>query len=73
MLVAVTARSNRSKAGQDASTWLPPSPDALCRHGAEWTAITLRWGLTVDEAENDARRVIAERCDTTTVACAPAS
>lgn len=29
--VAVTARSNRSKADQDPAEWLPPSPDALCR------------------------------------------
>ncbi|MFF5705509.1 hypothetical protein ACFY7H_23900 [Streptomyces sp. NPDC012794] len=23
----------------------PPSPDALCRYGAEWTATKLRWRL----------------------------
>ncbi|UQW99217.1 HNH endonuclease family protein [Streptomyces sp. RerS4] len=44
-LVAVTARSNRSKADQDPAQWLPPSPEALCRYGAEWTATKLRWGL----------------------------
>ncbi|MFE9797021.1 hypothetical protein ACFYRL_35475 [Streptomyces goshikiensis] len=33
--------------------WLPPSAEALCRYGAEWTATKLRWGLAVDEAERD--------------------
>lgn len=52
-LVAVTARSNRSKADQGPAQWLPPAPDALCRYGAEWTATKLRWGLAVDEPERD--------------------
>ena len=37
-LVAVTARSNRSKSDQDPAEWLPPSADALCRYASEWTA-----------------------------------
>lgn len=41
-LVAVTARSNRQKSGQDPAEGLPPSADALCRYGAEWTATKLR-------------------------------
>ncbi|MEF2529438.1 HNH endonuclease family protein [Streptomyces sp. CS62] len=43
-LVAVTAASNRSKGDKDPFEWLPPSPLALCRYGAEWTATKLRWG-----------------------------
>lgn len=50
-MVAVTARSNRSKADQDPAEWLPPAPDALCRYGAEWTATKLRWGLAVDDVD----------------------
>ncbi|MFF3313612.1 HNH endonuclease family protein [Streptomyces sp. NPDC002952] len=71
-LVAVTARSNRSKADQDPSTWLPPSPDALCRYGAEWTATKLRWQLTIDQAENDALHTIADQCPDTAVTYTPA-
>lgn len=33
--------------------WLPPSADALCRYGAEWTATKPSWGLAADEAEHD--------------------
>ncbi|KPI31510.1 protein of unknown function DUF1524 RloF [Actinobacteria bacterium OV450] len=71
-LIAVTARSNRSKADQDPSTWLPPAPDALCRYGAEWTATKLRWHLTVDEAENNALHTIADQCGDTQVTYTPA-
>ena len=37
-LVAVTARSNRSKADQDPAQWLPPAADVHCRYAAEWVA-----------------------------------
>ncbi|MFJ5552501.1 HNH endonuclease family protein [Streptomyces sp. NPDC093225] len=66
-LVAVTARSNRSKADQDPAQWLPPSPEALCRYGAEWTATKLRWGLAVDELERDRLLDIAAGCGGTDV------
>ncbi|WP_405790531.1 HNH endonuclease family protein [Streptomyces sp. NBC_01367] len=71
-LVAVTARSNRSKADQDPAEWLPPAPDALCRYGAEWTATKLRWGLAVDEAEQDRLFDIAAGCGGTDVEFTPA-
>ncbi|CAL9674121.1 hypothetical protein SUDANB176_07636 (plasmid) [Streptomyces sp. enrichment culture] len=35
-LVAVTARSNRSKADQDPAEWLPPAAGVHCRYVAEW-------------------------------------
>ncbi|MFE1558889.1 HNH endonuclease family protein [Streptomyces sp. NPDC058734] len=71
-LVAVTARTNRSKADQDPSQWLPPSPEALCRYGAEWTATKLRWGLAVDEAEQQRLWDIAAGCGGTEVEFTPA-
>ncbi|MFE5523530.1 hypothetical protein ACFQ9Q_38310 [Streptomyces virginiae] len=71
-LVAVAARSNRSKADQDPAEWLPPAPDALCRYGAERTATKLRWGLAVDEAERDRLFDIAAGCGGTDVEFTPA-
>ncbi|WP_329391596.1 HNH endonuclease family protein (plasmid) [Streptomyces sp. NBC_01351] len=71
-LVAVTARSNRQKADQDPAQWLPPSAEALCRYGAEWTATKLRWGLAVDEAERDRLQDIAAGCGGTDVEFTPA-
>ncbi|WP_371591568.1 HNH endonuclease family protein [Streptomyces sp. NBC_00513] len=71
-LVAVTARSNRQKSDQDPAEWLPPSADALCRYGAEWTATKLRWGLAVDELERDRLLDIAAGCGGTEVEVTPA-
>ncbi|MFD5110451.1 HNH endonuclease family protein [Streptomyces cinereoruber] len=71
-LVAVTARTNRSKADQDPATWMPPLPDAHCRYIGEWTATKLRWGLTVDQTEAEALKVYAEACETTIVHYNPA-
>ncbi|MFC8795644.1 HNH endonuclease family protein [Streptomyces cinereoruber] len=71
-LVAVTARTNRSKADQDPATWMPPLPDAHCRYIGEWTATKLRWNLAVDQAEAEALKVYAEACETTVVHYNPA-
>ncbi|MFE5996785.1 HNH endonuclease family protein [Streptomyces sp. NPDC056454] len=72
-LVAVTARSNRSKSDQDPSTWLPPLADARCTYATDWVATKLRWNLTVDQAEADALVVLAEGCGQETVEFEPAS
>ncbi|MFD9877065.1 HNH endonuclease family protein [[Kitasatospora] papulosa] len=61
-LVAVTAKTNRSKADQDPSTWLPPLADARCTYAADWVATKLRWGLTADQPEAEALTALAETC-----------
>ncbi|GLX06800.1 HNH endonuclease family protein [Microbispora sp. NBRC 16548] len=61
-LVAVTARANRSKADKDPAEWLPPSESAWCRYIAEWTAVKINWGLTVDAAEKTALTTTAQDC-----------
>lgn len=71
-LVAVTARTNRSKADKDPAEWMPPLPEAHCRYVGEWTATKLRWGLSTDQTEADALKVYAEACETTVVHYTPA-
>ncbi|MGW8065985.1 HNH endonuclease family protein [Streptomyces ziwulingensis] len=71
-LVAVTARSNRSKADQDPSTWLPPAADVHCRYVAEWVGTKLRWALAADEAEMAALRETAAGCPDQSVTYEPA-
>ncbi|MEU6979614.1 HNH endonuclease family protein [Streptomyces sp. NPDC046371] len=72
-LVAVTARSNRSKADQDPAEWMPPSPEATCRYIEEWTADKNRWGLSADQSEIDALSVYADGpCDDSVVHYTPA-
>jgi len=51
-LVAVTASTNRSKSDRDPAEWMPAR--ARCRYVREWTAVKLRWSLTVDRAEKRA-------------------
>ncbi|SDP62114.1 Protein of unknown function [Streptomyces sp. cf386] len=71
-LVAVTARSNRSKADQDPAEWLPPATDVHCRYLAEWVGTKLRWDLAVDDAELDALEDMAMGCPGQTVTYEPA-
>ncbi|GGV50953.1 hypothetical protein GCM10010293_62390 [Streptomyces griseoflavus] len=52
-LIAVTAATNRSKADQDPTEWLPPYEPYRCQYLTDWIATKLRWQLTVDEAERD--------------------
>ncbi|MFD7887245.1 HNH endonuclease family protein [Streptomyces albidoflavus] len=61
-LVAVTARTNRSKADQDPAEWLPPLADARCTYIAEWVGTKLRWQLAADDTERAALTDIAEGC-----------
>jgi hypothetical protein len=71
-LVAVTARSNRSKADQDPAEWLPPAAAARCRYVAEWVGTKLRWSLTADGTELAALSEVAEGCPAQTVTYEPA-
>lgn len=61
-LVAVTARTNRSKADQDPAEWLPPLLDARCTYAADWVATKLRWKLSVDDRERAALAELAAGC-----------
>ncbi|MBB1252543.1 HNH endonuclease [Streptomyces sp. OF3] len=71
-LVAVTARSNRSKGDKDPAEWMPPAGHEHCRYVEEWTAVKHRWVLTVDQAEREALLAVAGRCPDSTVEIVPA-
>lgn len=71
-LVAVTARSNRSKADQDPAEWLPSAAEVHCQYVAEWVATKLRWSLAADDAEVVALRGVAAGCQAQTVTYEPA-
>jgi hypothetical protein len=63
-LVAVTDSVNQSKSDQDVAEWLPTYD--RCRYVREWTAVKLRWQLTVDSAEKAEMKRIAGACDNVT-------
>jgi hypothetical protein len=71
-LIAVTARSNRSKSDQDPAEWMPTDADSACRYAYEWVSVKSRWGLAVDQAEADALAAIVADCPVAVVATAPA-
>lgn len=50
-LRAVSGDSNQSKSDKDPSNWLPDNAADVCRFVADWTAIKVRWGLSMDESE----------------------
>ncbi|MFJ6054726.1 hypothetical protein [Streptomyces sp. NPDC092307] len=58
-------------AGLDVSV-APWSAEALRVNGAEWTATKLRWGLAVDELEQDRLLDIAAGCGDTDAEFTPA-
>ncbi|MER5988876.1 HNH endonuclease family protein [Streptomyces sp. NPDC001787] len=66
-LVAVTAKTNRSKSDKDPAQWLPPAASAQCTYGADWTATKLRWKLTADDKERTALEALAADCPDTVV------
>ncbi|WP_327350084.1 HNH endonuclease family protein [Streptomyces sp. NBC_01321] len=61
-LVAVTAKTNRSKADKDPADWMPPAESAKCTYLADWTATKLRWKLTADDKERSALEELAKGC-----------
>jgi hypothetical protein len=74
VLVAVTARSNRSKSDQGPADWLPPAPDEAvrCQYASEWVGTKLRWGLATDGRELEALRDLARECPLESVTYEPA-
>ncbi|GAA2733817.1 HNH endonuclease family protein [Actinocorallia aurantiaca] len=62
VLVAVTAKANRSKVDRDPAEWLPPRIDVRCRYASEWIAIKLRWGLSIDTTEQAALTTLTDSC-----------
>lgn len=61
-LVAVSARSNRSKGEQEPHSWLPPRRSIRCRYMAWWVAVKWRWRLRVDGVERTFLRNRLRRC-----------
>ncbi|QFZ20500.1 HNH endonuclease family protein [Saccharothrix syringae] len=71
-LVAVTARSNRSKADQDPAQWMPPHPPARCTYITDWVTVKTRWGLHVDTIEQTTLRNHAADCPNVPITTTPA-
>ncbi|MER5561184.1 HNH endonuclease family protein [Streptomyces sp. NPDC002506] len=64
-LVAVSAKSNRSKADQDPATWMPPFAGDTCEYVTDWIAIKVRWQLSIDPTEQGALDAKSADCPNT--------
>ncbi|MGW2103630.1 HNH endonuclease family protein [Streptomyces olivaceoviridis] len=71
-LIAVSAASNRSKADQDPSTWLPPAVGYRCQYVTDWVADKIRWGLSIDTGEQAALTEVIDNCPNVPVTVTPA-
>ncbi|MFK4184363.1 HNH endonuclease family protein [Streptomyces sparsogenes] len=61
-LVAVSARSNRSKADKDPANWQPPLASYRCIYGRAWISVKYVYDLAVDPAERSALEGMLETC-----------
>jgi hypothetical protein len=59
-LVAVTDNVNQSKGDRDVAEWLPEF--GVCAYVRQWTAVKLRWGLSVDRRERTELVDLAAGC-----------
>ncbi|MFE9016687.1 HNH endonuclease family protein [Streptomyces cyaneofuscatus] len=66
-LVAVTAKTNRSKADRDPDAYMPPAESARCPYLEDWVATKLRWGLSADDTEQTALLELAAPCEDSVV------
>lgn len=64
-LVAISSAVNQSKGDKGPEQWLPPAD--VCGYVTAWTAVKLRWSLTVDPAERAALVQRADACPGRTV------
>ncbi|MFE4059368.1 hypothetical protein ACFXP3_24250 [Streptomyces sp. NPDC059096] len=53
-LIAVSAKTIRSRADQDPATWMAPFEGYRCQYVADWISTKLRWRLTIDSVEKTA-------------------
>ncbi|WP_030997671.1 HNH endonuclease family protein [Streptomyces sp. NRRL F-5630] len=61
-LIAVSAKTNRSKADQDPASWMPPAHSYRCTYVTTWTTVKTRWGLSIDTSEKAALERVAAEC-----------
>ncbi|GAA4010110.1 HNH endonuclease family protein [Allokutzneria multivorans] len=61
-LLAVSAKSNRSKGDQTPATWRPPARDSWCDYSKAWSHVKSIYRLSVTEAERSALTEMLDTC-----------
>lgn len=61
-LFAVMAATNMSKGDRDPGEWLLIRAGFRCQYVRSWIAVKKHWGLSMDQAEADAIKLLLGRC-----------
>lgn len=61
-LLAVAGPANEAKSDGDAASWLPPNKTYRCAYVARQTAVKVRYGLWMTQAEHDATARVLSSC-----------
>jgi hypothetical protein len=61
-LLAVWGAANQAKGNSTPSQWLPPREAYHCRYVLAYLKVTLRYGLSISQADADAIRVVSDSC-----------
>jgi hypothetical protein len=70
-LIAVSARSNRSKSDRDPNHWMPPAVSFHCQYAGRWVAVKYRWTLSVDSRELEFLLALISKCGSEADVVAP--
>ena len=61
-LIAVSSKSNQSKADKDPGEWRPTRRESWCEWATSWLAVKAKWQLSVDDRELQALRQVLADC-----------
>jgi hypothetical protein len=70
-LIAVSAKSNRSKSDRDPNNWMPPAISFHCQYAGRWVAVKYRWSLSVDSREQEFLVSLIAQCGSKADVVAP--
>jgi hypothetical protein len=70
-LIAVTAKSNRSKGEKDPNLWMPSQKNYRCEYISNWIAVKYRWSLSIDESEKNFLVLEVKNCGSKANVVAP--
>lgn len=61
-MIVTLPEAVRQRAGRNPADWLPDDPAFRCDYARMWTAVKMRWQLSVTAAERDALAHVLSRC-----------
>jgi hypothetical protein len=72
-LIAVSAKSNRSKSDKDPADWMPTSSSYRCTYVYTWVQVKLRWDLSADNREVASLKKHGQGCEISKIKVKPST